>query len=220
MAEQEAATLKLDQWKQAKEAERAAAAAAAAEEDGEDGVPAEQPLSAAAAGEDEEVEISKEEEELQLANSRFQDSEVALKAAEEALSTLTSAMEKPFVCYRTYWVEGLGSTVEAIEGVSANGAPVRATIWGHVAAPPPAEVLDEAVESPAAPSAPLEPPPRLYSVLKEACQRAGWDSKLSLLTTLEIELPPSLEGEWLSCPPALISIGLHSSALGSIGLHS
>lgn len=110
-------------------------------------------------------------------------------------------METPFVFYQNYWVAGLGSTVEAIEGVCAGGVPIRAAIWGHVAATPPpddadaAETPAEGAEVPAAP-VPLEPP-ALYSGLKDAVQKAGWDSNLSLLVTLEIELPPSPEGEEL-----------------------
>ena len=205
----EGASAKLDQWKQAREAERAAAAAAAAEEEGEDGAPPAPPPPAPPADDEEEVELSKEEEEFQGATSRLQDSEAAAKAAREALETVTAAMEQPFVHYQAYWVDGVGASVEAVEGIAAAGLPIRAAVWGHVAPPPPPEPSDDEAAPPAA--APIEPP-SLYAGLKAASQKSGWDSNLCLLTTLEIELPPSPEGNGgIGITSAGIGIGVTSS---------
>ena len=186
----EAATAKLNQWKQAKEDERAAAAAAAAEEDedGQTAAPvAAPPVAAGGEEEEEEVELSKEEEGFQAATARLQTCEAKVKATGEALAAATAAIEEPFVCYQAYWVEGMGGSVEAVEGVAGGGVAIRAAVWGRVPLPPPA-AGDADAASPVV-------PPALYAGLKAASQAAGWDSKLCLLTTLEVELPPSPEGK-------------------------
>lgn len=185
----EAATAKLNQWKQAKEVERAAAAE---EDEGSQTTAAAatgSALSPVAAGEEEEeeVELSKEEESFRTATTRLQTCEAKAQATKEALAAATAAIEEPFVCYQAYWVDGIGSSVEVVEGVAGGGVAIRAAVWGRVP-PPPAGDSDASAASPVA-------PPALYAGLKAASQAAGWDSKLSLLTTLELELPPSPEGK-------------------------
>ena len=151
------------------------------------------PHTPAAPAEEEEVELSKEEEDFQAAKATLEGCEAAFKAASETLGQTNKDMEEEFVCYQAYWVDGLGASVDAIAGVAAAGVPVRASIWGKASpafAPPEAPSSDSELP----PAAPLASP-ELFSGLKAAVQKAGWNSDLSHLTTLEVELPPSPPGE-------------------------
>jgi hypothetical protein len=137
--------------------------------------------------------LSKEEEDFQAAKVTLEGCEATAKVAAEALSKCNLDMEQEFVCYQAYWVDGLGTSADAISGVAASGVPVRASVWAKVtpSAPPPPP---EGGEAPSTPPVTSEPP-ALFSDLKTAVQKAGWDSDLCLLTTLEVELPPSPVGK-------------------------
>ena len=126
---------------------------------------------------------SGEEEALEEATEALAAAEARAAAASERLAAAIAVMGSPYVAYPAYWVDGLGTSLEAIEGAAAAGVSARAIVWGRPAPPPP----DEFVSPPE--------PPELYRAVQEASGLAGWTSKLGLTATLEVDIPPTPEGE-------------------------
>jgi hypothetical protein len=163
----------LDAWKEA----QAKAKAKAEEEEDEEPEPEE----------GEERELSREEEGFQAAEKKLRDTEQRASEAAEKLAASQAAMVQPFVRYQAYWVEGLGSTLPAVQAVTASGSvPLRAAVYAR--APPPRARYGE-------PPPEEHPAPELFSALKAASQQAEWDSPLCLMVALEVELPPTPAGE-------------------------
>lgn len=148
--------------------------------------------------EDGERELSKEEEQHGNAEAAVQAAEARAKQAGEKLEAAMVTMEQKYVHYQPYWVEGLGTTAEAVLAAAEAGVPLRGAIWAHVAPgskpagegePPPAPPAEGAGEGLDTPPPPPIPAPELWAALKEAARTAGWDDVAGRLVALEIELP-------------------------------
>lgn len=162
------------------------------------------------------MELSREEEMAIEAEAHAQDAEAREQEAARKLQEAEATMQEPFVCYQSYWVSGLGMSVEAVRGLAEAGVAPRAVVWAKalpgtetqegaaaVAATgtPPAPEPSSAAITGAAGAADAgavpeeEQAPELFLAVRAATQAAGWDDKFALTVALETQLPPSPPGE-------------------------
>lgn len=123
---------------------------------------------------------SAEEEALEEAQEKLSNAEARAKLASDRHATAIAEMAKPYSASPAYWVEGIGSGFDGIEGAVNAGVPLRAVIYGRPSslASDPAAVV-----------------PDVFAKAKERAGKSGWKDKMGLVATVEIDIPASPEGE-------------------------